>query len=78
MDEIAGLPAPEPNMVMDLEYLITKRDDALERFNEKLKSHQLTDEQLHVKLDTVLRFNKQVKLVEDVIVVYNIIQAKNK
>lgn len=77
MDEITSLPIPEPNMVMDLEYLITKRDDALEHFVDKLKSHLLTDEQLHTSLNTVLRLNKQVKLMEDALVAYRIIEANN-
>ena len=59
----------EPDMDMDLEYLTYKRDDALEHFNNKLKSHLSTDEELHKSLDSVLRMNRQVKMMEDVIVV---------
>ena len=51
----------------DLEYLVYKRDDALEHFIKKLKSHQLSDEQSHTKLDTVLRFNHQVEKMEEII-----------
>jgi len=34
----------------------------LKNFNEKLKSDLLTDEELHKKLDSVLRINKQIKM----------------
>jgi len=67
----------ETDLAMDLEYIISKRDDALEHFIGKLKSHELTDEQLHIRLDTVLKFNRQVKLMEDIIVTYKIIRENN-
>jgi len=73
---MVDLPTFEVNMAMDLEYLTAKRDDALEHFNEKLKSHLLTDEELHKRLDTVLRMNNQVKMMQDIIVVKNVIQGK--
>lgn len=66
----------DPDPKMDLEYLTSKRDDALEHFNEKLKSHLLTNEELHTRLDTVLRINKQVKMMEDALVIHEV--AKNK
>ena len=50
-----------------MESLVYKRDDALEHFIKKLKSHQLSDEQSHTKLDTVLRFNHQVEKMEEII-----------
>lgn len=67
----------ETDIAMDLEYIIAQRDNTLEHFIEKLKSHELTDDQLHIRLDTVLRFNKQVKLMQDIMVVNAIIREKN-
>ena len=74
---MVDLPAPE-KQDMDLKYLTFRRDDALENFNEKLKSQLLTDEELHKKLDTVLRINNQVKLMEDALVVSRITEANKK
>jgi len=67
MEDLPG--NKEPDMEMDLEYLTYKRDDALEHFNNKLKSHLSTDEELHKRLDIVLRLNHQVKMMEDFMVI---------
>ena len=66
----------ELNPDLDLKYLTEKRDNALEHFNQKLKSHQSTDENLHKSLDGVLRINKQVKLLEDIVVILSIISKE--
>lgn len=77
MDETKFLAITEANLKMDLEYLTSKRDDALEHFNNKLKSHLLSDEELHKRLDSVLRLNHQVKLMEHTIIVHRITTNNN-
>ena len=73
-----NLTPEEPNIEMDLEYLTYKRDDALEHFNDNIKSHLLTDEGLHKKLDVVLRMNHQVKIMTDILVVSRLTKQKEK
>lgn len=76
---MTDLPAPDKqDIVTDLKYITFRRDVVLENFNEKLKSHLLTDEELHKKLDSVLRINKQIKMMEDVLVVSRITEANKK
>jgi len=65
-------------METDLEYLTTKRDDALGQFNNIVKSHLLPDEELHNALDRVLRVNKQVETMLEVIAVHKGVQEKEK
>ena len=61
-----------------IDYLVKKRDDALEHFNQKVKLHILTDEELHKKLDIVLRMNHQVKTLEDYLIVYGVTKEEKK
>ena len=61
-----------------INYLIKKRDDALEHFNQKVKLHLSTDEELHKKLDIVLRMNHQVNTLEDYLIVYRVTKEKKK
>jgi uncharacterized protein Yka (UPF0111/DUF47 family) len=64
---------------LDLNYLIERRDDALDHFNDLIKQYGLyNDEQLHKSLDTVLRICKQVKLAEDTLILYNLAKNNNK
>jgi hypothetical protein len=62
---------------LDLEYLIERRNDALNHFNDLIKQYGLcSDEQLHKSLDTLLRTCKHVKLAEDALLWHTL--AKNK
>lgn len=61
-----------------INYLVKKRDDALEHFNQEIKSHILTDEKLHKRLDIVLRMNHQIKTLEDYLIVYRVTKEKKK
>jgi len=59
--------------ITDIEYLREKRDDELNHFNDLIKQYGLyNDEQLHKRLNTLLRKCKQVKLAEDALIIYRI------
>lgn len=57
-----------PNIVDDIQYITEKRNDALEHFCDKVQMNQ-TPEQLQKSLDIILRFNKQIKTLEDCLVI---------
>jgi len=78
MDDNFNLPAPEKaDPEMDLAYLTDRRDKELEHFNNGVKQY-LTKKRLIERLDRVLRVNRQVKMMEDALVVYRVTQAKKK
>ena len=54
----------------DVEYLIEKRDDAIEHFSEKLKNSMYSEDELRRSFETVLRTCKITKLAEDAMIVY--------
>jgi hypothetical protein len=55
----------------DISYLTEKRNDELERFNDLIKVGE-TDERINNCFNSLLRKQKQVKLAEDALVIYNI------
>jgi len=55
----------------DISYLKDKRDDELQRFNDLINSGD-TDERIENCYKSLLRKQKQLKLAEDVMVVYMI------
>jgi glutaredoxin 2 len=61
-----------------IEYFTERRDDALEHFNDVLKTNNYTVESIHRSLDTVLRTNEQLKLMEDCLVMLRITQSSNE
>ena len=78
MEEKFDLPAPEKaDPEMDLAYLTEKRDKELEHFNNGVKMY-LTKKRLIERLDRVLRLNRQVKMMEDVLIVHRVTEAKKK
>jgi hypothetical protein len=54
-----------------ISYLTEKRNDELERFNDLIKAGE-TDERINNYFNSLLRKQKQVKLAEDALVIYNI------
>jgi hypothetical protein len=57
------------NITDDIQYITEKRDTALERFNEKIKINDFTPEEMYRALDIVLRINKQLKTLEDCLII---------
>jgi hypothetical protein len=57
----------------DLEYITELRNDALENFNDHVKMNS-TKETLQNRFDVIIRFNKQIKLLEDCLVIYRTIE----
>jgi hypothetical protein len=57
------------NITDDIQYVTERRDAALERFIEKLKANNSTPEEMHKALDVVLRINKQVKTLQDCLII---------
>lgn len=66
------------DLMTAIEYFTERRDDALEHFNDVLKTNNYTVESIHRSLDTVLRTNEQLKLMEDCLVMLRIIQSNNE
>jgi len=66
MEEKNDLPAPKKtNIYEDIEYLRDRRDKALESFNKKIKRNNYNREAITAAFNSVLRVNKQVKMLED-------------
>lgn len=57
------------NITDDIQYVTERRDAALERFNEMVKKNTATPEDYHKFLDTVLRINKQLKTLQDCLII---------
>jgi len=55
----------------DISYLTEKRNNELEKFNDLIKAGE-TDERINKCFNSLLRKQKQLKLVEDALVIYNI------
>jgi hypothetical protein len=55
----------------NISYLTEKRNDELERFNDLIKAGE-TDERINNCFNSLLIKQKQVKLAEDALVIYNI------
>lgn len=66
------------DLVTAIEYFKERRDDALEHFNDVLKINNYTIESIHKSLDTVLRTNEQLKLMEDCLFMLRIMQSNNE
>lgn len=63
----------------DLEYLTEKRNDNIDHFSEKLKCYGLySEDELRQSFETVLRTCKQLKMVEDAMIIYRITKEKNE
>lgn len=68
-DNVTELPGTESvDIMMDIDYFRTKRDDALEHFNNGVKQY-MSKKRLIERLDRVLRVNRQLKIMEDAVVV---------
>jgi hypothetical protein len=65
------LPAGKTNIHEDIEYLRDRRDRALESFNRKIKRNTYNQEAITAALDSVLRVNKQLKMLEDAAKILN-------
>jgi len=61
----------------DFAYMIEKRDDALEHLNNGIKTY-LPNKRIQQRLNLLLRINKQVKLMEDALIVSRITKANKK
>jgi len=60
-------------------YIIEKRDDALEHFNNKIKVNDYVDDVvMHDALARVLRINFQLKTLEDCLIALRIAQSEKK
>ncbi|MFA5207228.1 MAG: hypothetical protein WC428_00860 [Candidatus Paceibacterota bacterium] len=60
-------------------YITEKRDDALEHFNELMKTNNYThDCMMHDALEPVLRINLQLKTLEDCMVMLKVMSSENK
>jgi hypothetical protein len=66
------------DLMTAIKYLTERRDDALEHFNDVLKTNNYTVESIHRSLKSVLRTNKQLKLMEDCLFMLNIMQSNNE
>lgn len=68
-DNVTELPGIESiDIMMDLQYLTEKRDDALEHFNDGVKQY-MSKKKLIERLDRVLRVNRQLKIMEGAVVI---------
>ena len=66
MEEKFDLPAPEERDIeMDIIYLTDRRDKTLASFNKKIKRNQYNREAITFAFESVLRVNKQVKMLQD-------------
>lgn len=62
-----------------IEYMTEKRDDALEHFNEIIKINGYShDCEMHDALSPVLRFNLQLKTLEDCMIMLRIMNSEKK
>jgi len=57
----------------DIKYLINKRDEALNWFNEGIKSDEM-DEIIHTRFENLMKVHKQLKLAEDALLTHRIIK----
>jgi hypothetical protein len=60
----------------DIEYLKEKRDNAVDRFAQKLKDSVHTDDELQESFRVVLRMCHQVKLAEDASIIFRLSQTE--
>ena len=78
MEEIKQAEELKLDLYTAIEYIREKRDDALERFNEKVKTNDYThDATMHDALSPVLRFNLQLKTLEDCLIALRVQQGLN-
>lgn len=76
MNEIKDPEEIKLDLITAIEYIKEKRDDALENFNDKLKVNDYThDATMHDALSPVLRFNLQLKTLEDCLIVLRVAKA---
>lgn len=64
------LPGSDLDINMDIEYMTEKRDQALERFNKKIKDLK-SDEVIQESFTSLMRINTQLRMMEDARTIYN-------
>jgi hypothetical protein len=65
----------DPDINMDIDYLTEKRDWALERFNMRVKDLK-SDEIIQNALTSLLRFNTQLRMMEEARIIHNSIKIE--
>jgi hypothetical protein len=61
-----------------IDYIVEKRDDAIEHLSNQIKINHAYPERLHSFLDTIVRMNKQIKTLEDCLVMLRVLRENQK
>ncbi len=67
----------DDGMVTDIEYLVAKRDNALERFNCAFEGN-LSLDIINGRFEILIKMEKNLRLAEDALMIYRVTAKKQK